>query len=458
MCGIIGVWNNSGCVIDTEKLLLRGRDGIGYYSSANGLVKNKHEHSLGGVHQVFIGNSRAVPTTEFEQGAGLDEKNQQPFENDRFVVVHNGILSNDKELIKKYDLKPSSLVDTAILPDLFSEVGVVEGLRKLKGSFAVICYDKRYQKLFVAKNFMPLRITQNDKGFKFASIKEMFQEDEKNEEIEPYVCYEIDAYNKLNKHSLYLNERNEKVLVICSGGTDSVTTAYIYKYYGYDVSLLHFNYGQAAQDAETFAVKKIAKLLDADLRIIDAKPIFAMFKDSSILLNQTEAKKENKILDAESTLSYVPNRNAIFSMIAAGIAEMEKIDTVAFGGQQMDSVYPDNNPTFVDAVDNLLKYSLDMQVNIKFSAPLIHCMKHEIYQLGQFIGVPYDWVTSCYYPKIEKNKLIACNECGCCQFRRGAMEMIGYKDRQSNTDISVPKIKLIQNHEKFLNDYIKRCL
>jgi 7-cyano-7-deazaguanine synthase len=331
-------------------------------------------------------------------------------------------------------------------------------LKEIKGSYAIICYDKKKDLLYVGKNFMPLRIHHEKYRFKFASITEMFEKEEENVEMEPYTCYEIHRNGEIKKHSLYNNERNKKVLVICSGGTDSVTTAFIYRYYGYDVNLLHFNYGQAAQEAEQYAVTKIAKILNADLKIIDAKPIFGMFKNVSLLLKQKKANKKDKILDAESTLSYVPNRNALFAMIAGGIAEMNKIDTVAFGGQQMDGAYPDNNPTFVDAVDNLLKYSLNWQVNVKFSAPLIHCMKHEIYQIGKYLNVPYDWVISCYYPKIIKGKLVACNECGCCQFRRGAMEMIGYEDRQSNTKEQKSKVKKIGNGKAFLNKYVKGCL
>lgn len=455
MCGIIGAWNYKEN-INTNVLLLRGRDGIGFFNNDK-TIKNQTYNNKS--KKTFISNSRAVPTTEFEQGAGQDINNQQPFENKQFVVVHNGILSNDKELIEKYNLNPVSTVDTAILPELFYKLGVINGLKELKGSFAILCYDKKNDKLYAAKNFMPLQIYKgNDKSIKIASIKEMFNKDEDTNEIPPYTCLEISRDNTIKEHSLYENKRNKKVLVICSGGTDSVTTAFIYKYYGYDVSLLHFKYGQAAEKAELYAVNKIAKILNAPLKVIDAKPIFGMFKNVSLLLKQKKANKKDKILDAESTLSYVPNRNALFTMIAAGIAEMNHIDNIAFGGQQMDSVYPDNNPTFVDAINNLLPYSLNWQTNIKFSAPLIHCMKHEIYQIGKFIGVPYEWVISCYYPKIINKKLVACNQCGCCQFRKGAMNMIGYKDVQSHTNDTKPSIKLIKNKKQFMDKYIKRWL
>lgn len=240
MCGILGFYNlisqrnTVGWNVhnDIKKLSLRGRDGYGYfgYNSNHDMSIQKREVSIEAVSfpnfsKLMIFNSRAVPTTEWETGAGRDIINQQPFDDERFVVVHNGIIANDKELIKEYNLNPKSKVDSAILPCLFSKVGVVSGLRKLKGSYAILCYDKLTTKFYAAKNFMPLRIFTNTKSFIFVSLEEML-EDLETKEVEPYTCYEIalkeDGYD-MEIHSLYPRQRNKKVLVICSGGIDSVT-------------------------------------------------------------------------------------------------------------------------------------------------------------------------------------------------------------------------------------------
>jgi 7-cyano-7-deazaguanine synthase in queuosine biosynthesis len=146
------------------------------------------------------------------------------------------------------------------------------------------------------------------------------------------------------------------------------------------------------------------------------------------------------MLDSESTLSYVPNRNAIMAMYAAAYAEMYNYDTVSFGGQQQDSVYPDNNPGFVSSVDELLKYSLNWGTNITFSSPLIHLIKHEIVELGQKLDIDYDAYTcSCYYPKLEGSKIISCHSCGCCQYRDNALKMVAEKKRIKNLDIFIDK-------------------
>lgn len=448
VCGILGAFNiDSEVVVDTLKSLeMRGRDGIGvYYKNKNlyGVSRSVNTEIVASIvsnKEFLIANTRAVPTTEYMTGAGFDLKNQQPFENNRFVVVHNGIISNDMELRDEYDIVTESTVDTSIIPALFSKLGVVEALKKLKGSFSILCYDKQENKFYAGKNFTPLHYKITDNSFLFVSSQEMTSEKVENQK--PYSCFEIDM-NTMNvtSHSL-LPELNKRVLVICSGGIDSTTTAYLYKYLGYEVGLIHFKYGQAAQEAELFAVKNIAKDLGAKLFVYDANSIFSLFKQDSKLLYQKEANPDEQMLDAESTNSYVPNRNAILAMVSAGIAEREHYNTLAYGGQQMDSVYPDNNPDFVSSVDNLLKYSLNWNTNVHFAAPLIHLIKHEIVALGKKIGVNYDYTCSCYYPTVENNKIVHCHKCGCCQFRDAAFEMVEKKEFVEDTDEYINKYVL----------------
>lgn len=442
MCSIIGTFNmvESALVSMCKKMAIRGRDGYGYFvtdsmkSATNKELTNIEDIeniSEVAVPKVFLANSRAVPTTEYETGAGFDIKNQQPFESDKYVVVHNGIISNDKELKEEYNINPISKVDSAILPHLFERVGVIEGLKKLKGSFAIICYDKENRILYAAKNFMPLRYALQEDRFVIASLDEISTCYE-TQEMEPYTCYKImlrdsDKY-VTEAISLYPKKRNKKVLVVCSGGIDSVTTAYLYKHLGYEVTLLHFLYGQSAQEAEEFAVKSIGGLLGAKVIIYDARKTFEPFKDASRLLKENELDKDSQMLDAESTLSYVPNRNMIFASIGAGIAEMLKCDTLAQGLQQMDSIYPDNNPTYLNALDQTLKYSLNWNTNIGFRAPLMHLIKHEIVALGKKLGIDYDKTVPCYHPKIVDNKIVRCHKCGCCSFADNAYKMCKEKD------------------------------
>jgi 7-cyano-7-deazaguanine synthase in queuosine biosynthesis len=86
---------------------------------------------------------------------------------------------------------------------------------------------------------------------------------------------------------------------------------------------------------------------------------------------------------------------------------------------------------------------LNWYTNVKFTAPLIHLIKHEIVELGQKIGVPYDYICSCYYPKVKDGKIIHCKKCGCCQFKYAAFKMV--QERQIITDTN-----------DFINKFVRR--
>ena len=227
-------------------------------------------------------------------------------------------------------------------------------------------------------------------------------------------------------------------MVIFSSGIDSVVTAWLYKQLGYDLTLLHFKYGQAAMHIELIATKELANQLGAKLIVHDVQAIFNEFKQDSVLLSQKEPDPNMQMQDAEGTVSYVPNRNGIFAMIAAAWAEKEGCSTVAYGGQLQSASYPDNTIDFVNALNKSFKYSLNWQTNIKFVSPLIHLVKHEIVKLGLALDVPFDKVCACYYPHIENTKLVACGECGCCQFRFTAFKMLGVKDTQKYNSLPSP--------------------
>jgi len=467
MCGIMGCFGkgvSSKYIGETlHNLRIRGRDGLGYWGMTEyGKVFSHKGLEYKGLNEIlcefdnvkkcktFLANSRAIPTTEIQQGAYQSIENQQPFTNERWVVVHNGLISNDYELERRYGIKRISKVDSSLLPGLFDKLGVVDGLKVINGSYAIIAYDRNKNEFWFGTNFMPLFYVKVNKGILVASLKEMFPKKLQDDvhRVEPYTLFKLDGNGKIESFSLWRRERNKKVLVICSSGIDSTTVSYLYKHLGYEVNLIHFRYGQAAEEVELWGVEHIAEDLNANLYVYNAQPIFGEFKNASRLLSLKKSDKELQMLDAESTLSYVPNRNMIFASIAAGVAERDGIDTVAMGLQQMDSVYPDNSPVFVDAINFALKTSLNWYSNVSFRAPLQHLIKHEVVFLGETLGVPWRYVCSCYYPELDEKKgIVHCGECGCCQYRLVAFSMLGIQDDvlwKMRPSISISKVRCLK--------------
>jgi glucosamine--fructose-6-phosphate aminotransferase (isomerizing) len=99
---------------------------------------------------------------------------------DRFIVVHNGVIDNYKELTARY-LQGFTFVsetDTEVIADLIENfaktMSAEEAIRKtlslLEGSYALLIMDKeKNDTIYAAKNKSPLLIGSSDKGVTFGS-------------------------------------------------------------------------------------------------------------------------------------------------------------------------------------------------------------------------------------------------------------------------------------------------
>jgi glucosamine 6-phosphate synthetase-like amidotransferase/phosphosugar isomerase protein len=97
------------------------------------------------------------------KGDHKEMKNNHPFETENFVVVHNGVISNDETLKKEYnlqyDVQTDSYIISALLEhyldtlkgDYLTAIKLVAG--ELYGSYSVMVYYKPEQKLFYFKEY-----------------------------------------------------------------------------------------------------------------------------------------------------------------------------------------------------------------------------------------------------------------------------------------------------------------
>ncbi|WP_201307993.1 glutamine--fructose-6-phosphate transaminase (isomerizing) [Companilactobacillus farciminis] len=185
MCGIVGVIGNNKTtdilLNGLEKLEYRGYDSAGIYvnnqAGKDYLVKevgkiSKLEDAVTDdvVGSVGIGHTRwathGKPTVE----------NAHPHfsEDNRFYLVHNGVLTNFEELKEKYlqgvDFKSQTDTEVAVqLVDHFAKEGMDgeaafrKALSLIQGSYAFAMIDKEQpDRIFVAKNKSPLLIGLGD--------------------------------------------------------------------------------------------------------------------------------------------------------------------------------------------------------------------------------------------------------------------------------------------------------
>jgi len=222
----------------------------------------------------------------------------------------------------------------------------------------------------------------------------------------------------------------KNAIVLCSGGLDSVVTAYyVKKKLGYDkLMILFFDYNQRTVKAERRASKKCAYDLGAYFKEIKLKELAKL--STSLINSKEEASKvsreELKNSRAEHDKYYVPFRNGIFLSYAVGISESLMIQK----GEEWDiflgfkcegkEAYPDTTPEFVRAVSNLMKVS---KIKGKILAPLIKKDKDEIVKLGQKLGADLNRTYSCYI----SNKT-HCGTCLACRLRQEAFYWANIRD------------------------------
>ncbi|ARM74919.1 7-cyano-7-deazaguanine synthase QueC [Acidianus manzaensis] len=391
---------------------------------------------------IAIANNRAEPTTEYVNKK--EEKDIQPFEGERYIVTHNGIIANDIEIEKKYGIKRLTKVDSSVIPNFLDKRwdGKAENLprvlEEVKGSFAFIIGDKKNpNRIILAQNFKPIYMMYEYslKAIFFTSLDTYFDVkpfDTANvRKINPYSVVEITKDLQYNEYPL-LSKNNRKALVIASGGLDSTVVATKLIRDGYDVTLLHFNYHHKAEEKEREAIRKISEYLNVPLMEVNTD-LFKIIGGTTLLKNGGEIVKDRKGEEgAEFAHEWVPARNAIFFTVALAIAESKGFDAIASGiNLEEAGAYPDNEMEFVRMFSQLSPYATGPNKKVEVLMPIGNLVKHEIVKLGIEIGAPLHLTWSCYEGG-EKH----CGKCGPCYMRKTAFKINGLKDPVEYEDTS----------------------
>ncbi|MEM3209228.1 MAG: 7-cyano-7-deazaguanine synthase QueC [Saccharolobus sp.] len=386
--------------------------------------------------RVVIANNRAEPTTEYVRQKTEDDI--QPFIGERYIVTHNGIIANDTEIEKKYNLIRKTKIDSSILPPFLDKLwdGRAESLRnmlnEIKGSFALIIGDKKNpDRIFLAQNFKPLYMAYDYslEAVFFTSLDDYFDVkpfDPVNvTKLEPYSIVMVNTQKQMVKVPLIKNEKSrKKILVVASGGLDSTVAATKLIREGNDVVLLHFNYRHKAEEREREAVRKIAEYLQVPLIEIDTD-LFKMIGHSTLIKGGGDIVKDRSGEEgAEFAHEWVPARNLIFLSVAIAIAESNGFDAIASGINLEESgAYPDNEMEFIRLLNKLSPYATGPNKKVEVLMPVGNLVKHEIVKLGYEIGAPLHLTWSCYEGG-QKH----CGKCGPCYMRKMAYKINGLKD------------------------------
>jgi 7-cyano-7-deazaguanine synthase len=231
-----------------------------------------------------------------------------------------------------------------------------------------------------------------------------------------------------------------------SGGVDSVTTAYyVNKELRPKNQLLVFcNYKQRTYDYEEFCIRQIARKLGLPLKIIDLKWLGDI--STSVLTHPekeiTETKEED-LWDPEKARSRIlrwwdPCRNAILLLVGLSHAESfyiskgQRYDVFIGIRRETPVAMKDNTPEFLEEMNRMAEQATH-HGGYRLLAPLITYDKDKVVELGEKLGVPWEYTYSCYagagFRKVGGKKLpIHCSTCSNCKRRKLAFKEAGVKD------------------------------
>ena len=175
------------------------------------------------------------------------------------------------------------------------------------------------------------------------------------------------------------------VIVLLSGGIDSMACVGFYLEQGYTVEGLFFGYGQPAVKAESIAANKIATYYGIQLHTIQ--------------IPQLRSNNSGEIY----------GRNAIFAMCALGVSGygMYKIAIGIHAGTN----YADCSVSFVDRINRL--YDLYANGTVILEAPFVEWTKDQIISYCVDLALPLELTYSCEFGS-EK----PCGECKSCLDRK----------------------------------------
>jgi 7-cyano-7-deazaguanine synthase len=210
------------------------------------------------------------------------------------------------------------------------------------------------------------------------------------------------------------------VVVLCSGGMDSVTALYWARQQHTVNATVSFDYGSKHNPRELPFAAEHAARLGVRHEVVPLRFMDRLF--ASDLLASGGEIPEGHYEAANMRQTVVPFRNAIMLSIAAGFAESigaQGLVIAAHGGDH--AIYPDCREEFMRAMGDAMRFGT--YAGVQLWRPFIAMTKGEIASLGARLGVDFSRTWSCY-----KGGAIHCGKCGTCVERREAFAEAGLAD------------------------------
>lgn len=210
------------------------------------------------------------------------------------------------------------------------------------------------------------------------------------------------------------------VVVLCSGGMDSVTALYWARREHAAVAAVSFDYGSKHNHREIPFAAEHAAALGVRHEIVPLRFMDRLF--ASDLLASGGEIPDGHYAAANMKQTVVPFRNAIMLSVATGFAESIEAEGLVIAAHSGDHViYPDCREDFMQAMGEAMR--LGTYAKMRLLRPFIAMTKGEIAATGARLGVNFARTWSCY-----KGGALHCGTCGTCVERREAFGQAGLPD------------------------------
>lgn len=206
------------------------------------------------------------------------------------------------------------------------------------------------------------------------------------------------------------NMSGKSVIVLLSGGLDSMVCAGLAREAGARIVALTIDYNQRHR-VELESAARIAEDVGAAEHIV--LPLDLRRFGGSALTDDIDVPKDG--VGADIPVTYVPARNLIFLSLTLGLAEARHAEDIVIGVNALDySGYPDCRPEFIAGFEKLAALATrdgDQGVQFNIHAPLQHMTKADIAAEAARLGMDAAMSWSCYDPTPEGLHCGACDSC-----------------------------------------------
>lgn len=211
-----------------------------------------------------------------------------------------------------------------------------------------------------------------------------------------------------------------KVVVLLSGGLDSVTALYQALTEHEVVATLSIDYGAKHHSRELPMAASQSRNAGVP-HVIVSLPFVAEEFHSDLLLSGGSIP-DGHYEEASMKSTVVPFRNGIMLSIAAGFAESKGAEAVVIAAHSGDhAIYPDCREDFLRPMADAIRTGT--YAGIELLRPFVAIDKAGIVRRGAALGVDFSRTWSCY-----KGGEIHCGTCGTCVERREAFLLAGVAD------------------------------